>query len=90
MEDALGMGKQLLANQLIVCAHIQEITSQYIWMDSYHEEKEFRVSYKTLCENGKNVADFIEKNHPYETPLVILQESEVNQAYLQWMKQTLG
>ena len=45
--DAVALGKGLLDAKLIACSNISEVTSQYFWKGSYHEESEYCVSFKT-------------------------------------------
>lgn len=88
-KDALGLGKKLLDNNLIVCSHIEKATSQYYWKGKYHEEKEYVATYKTTLEKKSQAIKFIKKNHPYDIPFISSQEVEVSNSYRSWMDQIL-
>jgi len=84
-DSALRIGKLMLDNKLIACANIFKIESQYIWKGKFHEEDEYGAHFKTSISKKNQAIKFINKNHPYEIPLITNQEVVVNNAYKAWM-----
>ncbi len=87
--DALLLGKQLIDAHLVACTHISEIVSQYYWKDEFHEEKEYQVSFKTSQAKREQAIKSIKANHPFEVPMIISNELQVNNSYKGWMDQYL-
>lgn len=87
LEDAQNITNHLLNEKLIACVNFFPITSQYIWKGSIETSNEITAILKTRIDNWDKVKDYIEKNHPYETPCIIkLAEVESNDSYASWIQ----
>lgn len=89
-KEAVKLGKELLDNNLIVCSNIDKTTSQYYWKGKYHEEVEYRASFKTSIQMKAQAIKFIKKHHPYEIPLIASTDMEVSNSYKAWMDDILS
>jgi len=89
-KDAEQMGKALLDNDLIVCSNINKTSSQYYWKGKYHEEKEYQASFKTSIEKKEQAIKYIKKHHPYDVPMILSKNLEINNSYKNWMDKMIG
>ena len=77
----------LLQNKMIACVNFFPISSEYHWKGEIASSNEIVAILKTTKTNWPKVRDFIEENHPYETPCIIkLGEVEANQGYADWVQ----
>ncbi len=88
IEDAQKITNHLLNEKLIACVNFFPITSQYRWKRAIETSNEVVAILKTRTENWGAVKDYIEKNHPYETPCVIkLAKVDANDSYTSWVQE---
>ncbi len=88
IEDAQRITDHLLNEGLIACVNFSSITSQYRWKANIETSSEVVAILKTKTENWNEVKEYIEKNHPYETPCIIkLAEVEANDSYASWIQE---
>ena len=72
---------------MIACVNFFPISSEYHWKGEIASSNEIVAILKTTKTNWPKVRDFIEENHPYETPCIIkLAEVEANQGYADWVQ----
>ena len=87
IEEAQKIVLPLLEQGIIACANYSPITSQYKWKGEIETAEEVVAIIKTRKENWDKVREYIEKNHPYETPCIIrLSEVEANSTYAGWIQ----
>ncbi len=91
-EEACRIAETAVTLKLAACAQVAgPIISHYIWKGEQCREKEWRVLMKTLKSLERNLMDFINELHLYETPeLISIQVESVSEAYLNWMLHTLA
>ncbi|WP_066381828.1 divalent-cation tolerance protein CutA [Anabaena sp. CA = ATCC 33047] len=70
LAEAQHIARTLVEQKLAACAQISEIESFYVWNDAVHNEKEFRILFKTTDANYQAVEDAIRKLHSYELPAI--------------------
>ena len=64
--------------------------SVYFWEGLIQTDAEYLLLIKTLPEKYDALETFIQTNHSYETPeIVVLQAADVSESYLAWMKKSL-
>ena len=86
--EAQKLTDHLLTSKLIACVNFSPITSQYNWKEKIETSNEVVAILKTRADNWDKVKDYIEKNHPYETPCIIkLAEAEANESYASWIQE---
>lgn len=77
----------LLKKKLIACANVMNYAkSYYLREGKIKKEEEKLILMKFSKEKKSELLSLIKKLHPYEIPeLVILDPSEVDQGYLDWV-----
>lgn len=84
-ENAEKIVNTLLENKLIACVNYFPIEVSYHWKWNIENANEIVSLLKTRIENWVKVKDYIEENHPYETPCIIKTEVEANNDYVNWI-----
>lgn len=87
MVEAKKITDPLLSQHLIACVNFHTIVSEYHWKNEIAQTEEVVALLKTTIENFEEVAEYVENNHPYDTPCIIkLAEVEANEAYADWLQ----
>jgi periplasmic divalent cation tolerance protein len=72
----------LLEKKLIVCANLFPVTSFYTWNGKICKEPECSAILKTT--DKELLLKTLEKQHPYETPVIAFFPVDANASYLEW------
>ena len=83
--EASRLSNLAIKERLAACANIFPIQSGFMWEGAMHEEAEFILVLKTMVYQKKALREFLESNHPYETPCILSWNAEVNDAYAAWV-----
>ncbi len=75
--------------KLVACGNSFPITSAYWWKGIVEREGEWVAILKTIPENWESVQLRIQELHPYEVPCIIKMEVEANQAYENWIRESV-
>ena len=79
---------ELLERRWIACSQQCPILSRYHWKGVLETTAEWRFELKTLLAGREKVAAFIRKNHPYEVPEILCEETDsLNLAYSLWLEE---
>ena len=70
LDEARAMARTLVQRKLAACAQISEIESFYPWQGSIHNDKEFRIVFKTTGAQYAALETAIRELHPYELPAI--------------------
>jgi periplasmic divalent cation tolerance protein len=91
MESAQKLADALLEKQAVACVSIlPHARSHYIWKGKKECNEEVLVLIKTLTSHISQVEQILKEVHPYECPeFVCLSTQYVNDAYLQWVMQSV-
>lgn len=80
------IARQAIAEKIVFCVNvIPNGLSIYQWEGAIHESEECFILFKTCQEMQVCLKEWLVKNHPYTTPVVIQSEVLVNKDYLQSM-----
>jgi len=71
---AKELASLLLEQKLAACIQIEKIESIYRWEGNICCDDEYKISIKTKASHYDAVERLIKKNHPYDTPEIIVQE----------------
>ncbi len=83
---AARLAKEAVEKRLAACGNISEVRSFYYWRGVLHDEVESLILFKTTKEKAPRLRAFLEKEHPYETPEVIVVDAAGASAkYLSWV-----
>lgn len=87
-ENAADLARAAVAERLAACAQISEIRSLYWWEGAVQDSPEWRVDFKTPADLAGRLARFVEANHSYDTPeIVVTPIIAGSAAYLAWLDQ---
>lgn len=89
LDEAKGLGENLLNEKLAACVNIHPITSIYEWEGEIVDENEFVAVVKTTTEKLGDAKSFIEKNHSYDTPCILHITCDANEKYEKWVEKTV-
>ncbi len=87
--DATILANSLVEQKFVACSNIFPITSAYWWNEAVQNEKEWVSIVKTIPENWEAVKSQVAKIHPYEVPCILKIDVEANEAYEQWIKDSV-
>ncbi len=78
---------RILGSKLAMCVNkINYVKSYYIWEWKIKNDNENILLIKTSKDKVKKLQAFLDKNHPYDVPeILILEPNEVNESYLNWV-----
>lgn len=92
--ESLRLSHTLVEAGLAACVNIVPgVNSVYRWKSEICEDKEALLIIKTGADEVEEVTELIQREHSYTVPEVIsldLNVKEGNEAYLQWMVDSLG
>ena len=90
-EIAQNIAVSIVEEQLAACVNIiANIQSVYRWNGEVNIDNEVQLVIKTSSALFKKLSTKIELLHPYEVPEIIsLDLTQGNQAYLDWLKDSL-
>ena len=90
-DAAAALANALVDSELAGCVNIiPGIQSVYRWRGAIESDSESLLLIKTACKHVEAVERFIEKNHPYECPeLVVLEATHVREAYNSWLHDSI-
>jgi len=89
--DAERIAKTLVEKHLAACVQISaEGHSVYRWQERIESEAELYLSIKTTVDKMNDAVDWLESNHPYETPEILCLSADASEKYLQWMRASVG
>jgi len=91
-EEANRIAGAAVERKLAACAQITgPIVSHYTWKEKQFQEKEWRISLKTLKTLESDLMNLIAELHLYENPeLTSVRLENVSEAYLEWILHSLG
>ena len=84
--EADRLMKLILDQRLAACIQRETIKSSYRWQGAAVCEAEVRMSCKTTMSARGELVRFLETNHPYEVPEILVQVVDVSDAYGAWVQ----
>ncbi|RDU60350.1 divalent-cation tolerance protein CutA [Helicobacter marmotae] len=93
--EAKALAQLLLESRLVACVQYYKIKSQYLWAKhknkapKIHKHKEWLLICKTLNAHYDEIQSLILSAHSYEVPEIITFEAKAQDAYEQWLYDTL-
>ena len=89
-DDARRIAQAVLQARLAACVQVDAITSHYRWQGMLHEEAEWRLVCKTTAPAASQLFDFLQAQHPYALPQLVVQPIQASAAYAHWVAQQVG
>ncbi len=86
-EEAEKIATILLDKKMAACVQISSpVTSYYHWKNALQMDQEYVLSIKTCFEKYVEIEEFINANHSYETPeIIMIILDKVGDKYKRWM-----
>ncbi len=86
LPQAQSMARHVVERKLAACAQISEIQSVYTWNGALHDEKEFRILFKSTRAAYPALEAAIRELHAYELPAIhALAFDQVSAPYAAWI-----
>ena len=89
-EGAKQLGTLAIEQKLAGCSNVFSIQSQFPWNNAMQHEQEYVLLLKTIPGKKNELQDLILKEHPYDIPVFLSWEAEVNEAYGQWITENMN
>ena len=84
---ARQIGKMLVKERLVACAHIFKIDSIFNWRGETEEVGEYALLMKTRAELYSQAEKRIKELHPYELPAIVcFSVAGGSEEYLEWIR----
>ena len=91
IESAQVMAKELVVNKLAGCVQISaKGHSVYQWKGDVRMDDEHYLQIKTDKAHCDAVIQWLEENHPYETPEILTLKTKASRKYTDWLQQSLS
>ena len=89
--EAESLARKIVEAKLAACVQIlPKMKSVYFWENAIQVDSEHLLLIKTLREKFDELSKFIQTNHSYETPeIIVLEASAVAENYLNYLKNYL-
>jgi periplasmic divalent cation tolerance protein len=85
-DAAQELAHALVDLRLAACAQISQIESVYRWQGAVHDEREFRVLFKTRASMYAEVEAAILARHPYELPAIhAIATTQAYAPFVEWV-----
>jgi periplasmic divalent cation tolerance protein len=86
IEAAKELASKLVEAKRAGCVQIDgPISRIYNWQGNWCDESEYRLTCKTTHSLRQLTVDFLNANHPYEVPEIIVSDVEVSESYATWL-----
>ena len=88
-DEAKELSNKLVEKQLAACIQLQPIHSIYKWNNEIQNEKEYKITIKTLQRNLSSINELFKKHHPYECPeFIVTKVIASTSEYTKWLTQS--
>ena len=89
--DALNLARTLVDERLAACVNVlPAMISVYRWKGSIEQDKEHQVVIKTSNDRLPALETRLRQIHPYELPEFLILDVDGGEAYLAWVRQSVG
>lgn len=85
-DGAQRLAQALLAAQLVACVQVEPIASHYRWQGALQAEDEWRLLCKTLPAAVPALLAWLQAEHPYSLPQLVVQPLQASVAYADWVR----
>ncbi len=84
---ALTLAKALVQAKLAACVQISaQGESVYMWEGQLCQEAEYYLSIKTTAALKDKVVTWLEANHPYSIPEIVVLDAKASEKYQTWLR----
>ena len=89
-EAATQLAQGAVQARHAACAQVEAITSHYIWQGQLEQGGEWRVVFKTLPDAVEPLWQWLQAQHPYQVPQLLLRTEHASAAYAQWVSEQVS
>jgi periplasmic divalent cation tolerance protein len=92
LEEAKKIASAVITQKLAACCQIiPQLLSIYVWKEKLEETQEVLLRMKTLRSEVPALLSYIEKNHSYKVPELLLFSTEsLSQSYFRFVETRVG
>ena len=83
--DAQRLAQAAVQAREAACGQIEAIASHYEWQGQLQSDAEWRIVFKTLAGAAPRLLDWLQAQHPYEVPQLLLRTEQATPAYAAWV-----
>ncbi len=83
--EARRLAQAVLQARLAACVQVEAITAYFRWQGAAQEDREFRLTCKTLPQAVPALLAFLRTQHPYTLPQLAVQTLQASAEYAQWV-----
>lgn len=84
-DDADRLAQAAVQAHQAACAQIEPISSHYVWQGQLEHSTEWRIVFKTLIDGAPSLLAWLQAQHPYDVPQLLLRTEQANAAYATWV-----
>lgn len=91
LEQARELARAIIERRLAACVQLDEaVESFYPWQGRLCQEREVRLTIKTVPERLLPLQALFKERHPYEVPQFLAWPVQASGAYVAWVRQELS
>ena len=88
-EHAERITRGVIDAKLAACVLVTDVKSFYNWEGKLNEDDEVVTILKTSTDKVADLEKYIETNHDYDVPAIILIKAKANESYGNWLNDQL-
>lgn len=89
-EAAEHLAQSAVQSGMAACVQVQAITSHYIWQGQQERSAEWRLVLKTVPAVAADLWHWVQAQHPYDVPQLLLRTEHANAAYAAWVAEQIN
>jgi periplasmic divalent cation tolerance protein len=86
--DADKLAQSLIEAKLAACVQIESIHSVYRWDGKLCQGDELRLLIKSSEQKQAELIAWLEREHPYKLPAIVVLPAETTEAFSHWIDQS--
>jgi periplasmic divalent cation tolerance protein len=91
LEQAQNMARQIVKSSVAACVQIDgPLQSFYVWDGKLCDEKEYRLTCKTLPGQVDALSSLVKELHPYQIPELLVSHADCSPDYFQWLTEQVN
>lgn len=88
--DAERLAQGAVQARLAACVQVEAITAHYVWEGQLEHSPEWRLVCKTRPEAVELLWAWLQAQHPYEVPQLLLRTEHADRAYAAWVAEQVN
>lgn len=86
-QTAEELARELVEERVAACVNYHAVSSTYRWEGEVLEDDEYLLDVKSAVPYDE-LSERIEETHPYDVPAVLRVETEANDEYEEWVRES--